>query len=137
VAERSVVEVPGRTPAVAHTTITVTIRYFAAARAAAGVPEEQLSVPTDVPTEVSTDVSTRCGSGQRSSSDLPATDHGARVGHRTVGDLLDAAADRHGSGLATVLARCSFLLDEVAVHGRQTPVLDGQVLDVLPPFAGG
>ena len=41
------------------------------------------------------------------------------------------------TGLARVLARCSFLLDEVAVHGRQTPVRDGQVLDILPPFAGG
>jgi molybdopterin converting factor small subunit len=36
-----------------------------------------------------------------------------------------------------VLPRCSYLLDEVAVHGPATPVRDGQVLDVLPPFAGG
>ena len=55
----------------------------------------------------------------------------------TVGQLLDIAADRHGPSLARVLARCSFLLDEVAVHGRQTPARDGQVLDILPPFAGG
>jgi molybdopterin converting factor small subunit len=35
------------------------------------------------------------------------------------------------------MQRCSFLLDEVAVHGLDTVVHDGQLLDVLPPFAGG
>jgi molybdopterin converting factor small subunit len=35
------------------------------------------------------------------------------------------------------LRRCSFLLDETAVHGQQEPVTQGSVLDVLPPFAGG
>ncbi|MBU6277641.1 MAG: MoaD/ThiS family protein [Actinomycetales bacterium] len=38
-----------------------------------------------------------------------------------------------------VLPRCSFLVDEVAVHGdpRQIVVGSGARLDVLPPFAGG
>ena len=87
---------------------TVTIRYFAAARAAAGTPEEQLPVPLGSP-----DAS--C----------------------TIGDVLDAAVGRHGSDLERVLLRCSYLLDEVAVHGRQAPVTAGQSVDVLPPFAGG
>lgn len=41
--------------------------------------------------------------------------------------------------LATVLPRCSFLLDETAVHGTAASVNvpAGSVLDVLPPFAGG
>lgn len=41
--------------------------------------------------------------------------------------------------LASVLPRCSFLLDEVAVHGNPGDVIvsDGSGLDVLPPFAGG
>jgi len=47
-------------------------------------------------------------------------------------------AERHGERLASVLARCSFLLD-----GQQLPRDSGTALpadgelDVLPPFAGG
>ena len=85
---------------------TIIVRYFAAARAAAGVPEEKLVVLT------------------------PAT----------VGDVLRAAVARHGARLEQVLARCSYLLEEVAVHADRTDtaaVADGDVVDVLPPFAGG
>lgn len=41
--------------------------------------------------------------------------------------------------LASVLPRCSFLLNGVAVHGDPADVTidDGSELDVLPPFAGG
>ena len=88
--------------------ISVTVRYFAAARSAAGVTQEQLA--------------TR------------AADGGDRC---TVADVVQLAIDLHGPSLAQVMARCSFLLDEIAVHGRDTAVRDGQVLDVLPPFAGG
>ncbi|MBM9475598.1 MoaD/ThiS family protein [Nakamurella flavida] len=79
------------------------VRYFAAARAAAGVTEERLTLPD------------------------PAT----------VRLALTEAERRHGAMLATVLQRCSFLVDEIAVHGRDTVLTDGAVLDVLPPFAGG
>lgn len=122
-ADRSVDEAPGRPPTVENGGIAVTIRYFAAARAAAGVQEERVRVPTIT-------------AGQGISGET-RTVQGVPASHSTVGEILDGAADRHGPGLARVLARCSFLLDEVAVHGRQTPVLDGQVLDILPPFAGG
>jgi sulfur-carrier protein len=81
----------------------VTVRFFAAARAAAGVDQEQIEVRP------------------------PAT----------VADVVRAAIDRHGPQLARVLRRCSFLLDETAVHEQQEPVTQGSVLDVLPPFAGG
>ena len=86
--------------------VTVVVRYFAAARAAAGVPEEKLTVPA------------------------PAT----------VAGVLAVVAAQHGSRLEQVLARCSYLLEEVAVHAAQagtTAVADGDALDVLPPFAGG
>ena len=122
-ADRPVEKAPGRTPTVEDSGIAVTIRYFAAARAAAGVQEERVRVPT-IP------------AGQGISGET-CTMHDVPASHSTVGQILDGAADRHGPGLARVLARCSFLLDEVAVHGRQTHVLDGQVLDILPPFAGG
>jgi len=99
------------------TEITVTVRYFAAARAAAGVAEEALTVST-----AHAPPRGRANDGPREPS---------------VGTVLEAAIGRHGLGLATVLRRCSFLLDEVAVHGTDTRVRAGQVLDVLPPFAGG
>ena len=104
------------------TEITVTVRYFAAARAAAGVPEEALTVPTVPPVPTPAPGQAVDGPGPREAS---------------VGAVLEAAIGRHGSRLATVLRRCSLLLDEVAVHGTGTPVRAGQLLDVLPPFAGG
>jgi molybdopterin converting factor small subunit len=39
--------------------------------------------------------------------------------------------------LERILARSSFLLNEVAVRDRSTVLADGDVVDVLPPFAGG
>ena len=80
----------------------VVVRYYAGARAVAGVDEEAL--------------------------DLPA---GA-----TVASLVDALADRHGPGLAHVLAACTFLVDEVA-GGRERSLDGARQVDVLPPFAGG
>ena len=84
----------------------VVVRYWAAARAAAGLAEERYEPP----------------------SDLAA--------------LLDAVRARHGadSRLAEVLARCSYLVDEVSPGRRaprDVPVPHGAVVDVLPPFAGG
>lgn len=86
------------------------VRYFAAARAAAGLEEEKF--------------------------DLPA---GA-----TVADLLDAVLavprEEPPAGtppLARILSRSSFLLNEVAVRNRSTVVGADDVVDVLPPFAGG
>jgi molybdopterin synthase sulfur carrier subunit len=84
-------------------TTTVTIRYFAAARAAAGAETEPIAVP----------------------------------GGATVDDVVAAVRARHGTELARVLDRCSFLLDEVAVRDRATVVPTGATVDVLPPFAGG
>jgi sulfur-carrier protein len=36
-----------------------------------------------------------------------------------------------------VLNRCTFLVNGIATTDRATPLSDGDVLDVLPPFAGG
>lgn len=95
--------------------LQITIRYFAAARAAAGLTEEILPV---VPAD----------------ADGPDDPAGRLT---SVGAVVALIAERHGPALTRVLPRCSYLLDEVAVHGPATPVRDGQVLDVLPPFAGG
>jgi molybdopterin converting factor small subunit len=39
--------------------------------------------------------------------------------------------------LDRILARSSLLLNEVAVRDRATVLAAGDVVDVLPPFAGG
>ncbi|WP_216363394.1 MoaD/ThiS family protein [Subtercola boreus] len=79
----------------------VRVRYFAAAKAAAGVAEDV--------------------------HDLP--------GGSTIEGLLVAA----GLGGHPVIGRSSFLVNGVTVPGpAPTRVLvDGDTLDVLPPFAGG
>jgi molybdopterin converting factor small subunit len=82
--------------------IEVSIRYFAAARAAAGVEDETLGLAAGT----------------------------------TVADLVDQLSGR-GPELATVLARCSFLCDGIAVRDRNAPLRSRQTVDVLPPFAGG
>jgi len=80
----------------------VNVRYFAAARAAAGVETETLGISQGT----------------------------------TIADLVDQLSDR-GPRLATVLARCSFLCDGIAVRDRTEPLKSWQTVDVLPPFAGG
>ena len=76
-----------------------TIRYWAAARAAAGVAEEPWS-------------------------------------GTTLGEVLGAAADRHGPELARVLSVASFLVDGTRT-GSESALTDGSTIEVLPPFAGG
>ncbi|OBG27022.1 MoaD/ThiS family protein [Mycobacterium sp. E3198] len=80
----------------------VTVRYFAAARAAAGVEAETVVV---------------------------------RLG-TTVAGLVERLAVP-GSRLATVLNRCSYLCDGVAVRDEAAALRPGDTVDVLPPFAGG
>lgn len=85
-----------------RTGIAVTVRYFAAARAAAGVESETVTVP-----------------------------RGA-----TMADLVGNLAGRDAR-LATVLGRCSYLCDGIAVRLQGTALRPGETIDVLPPFAGG
>ena len=89
----------------AHAEPLVTVRYWAAARKAAGVAEEKHA--------------------------------GAKVAA-----LLDAARAEHSGSdrFAGVLAVCSFLLGEDPLGTRDlstVAVESGDVIEVLPPFAGG
>ncbi|MEV3902672.1 MoaD/ThiS family protein [Mycobacterium sp. NPDC050551] len=86
----------------ATTTVRVTVRYFAAARAAAGVEEEPLELAAGT----------------------------------TVAALTDVLSGR-GEDLARVLARCSYLVDGIAVRDQTIALRNAQTVDVLPPFAGG
>ncbi|WP_077079302.1 MoaD/ThiS family protein [Mycobacterium numidiamassiliense] len=91
----------GHAPAAAEG-IQVTVRYFAAACAAAGAESETVIL-------------------------RPGT---------TVAELVERLAVA-GTRLATVLERCSYLCDGVAVRDETTPLRSGNTIDVLPPFAGG
>ncbi len=86
------------------------IRYFAAARAATGMNEETL----------------------------------LHAGPIQVHDLLEqlialhpVSATAHARPLADLLSRCSFLRNETAVRDLTTELNPDDVVDVLPPFAGG
>jgi molybdopterin synthase sulfur carrier subunit len=79
------------------------LRYWAAAKEAAGIAEE----------------------------DVVAS---------TLAEALAGARDRHSERFATVLARCSFVVDTDPVGGRDhalLPLTPESLVDVLPPFAGG
>ena len=54
----------------------------------------------------------------------------------TVAELVGELCCRSDE-LARVLQRCSFLCDGVAVRNRAITLQTGQIVDVLPPFAGG
>ncbi|TLM82321.1 MoaD/ThiS family protein [Pseudarthrobacter sp. NamE5] len=86
------------------------VRYFAAARAAAGQEEESFDLAPDA----------------------------------TVADLLETVLSvkrpEPPAGtppLPRILSRSSFLLNEVAVRDHSTVLAPDDVVDVLPPFAGG
>jgi len=82
----------------------VTMRYWAAAKEAAGVAEHELTADT-----------------------LAAA-------------LAEGAARAEGGQLSAVLARSSFLIDGNPVGRRAADTVmlaDGNVIEVLPPFAGG
>jgi len=84
------------------TTMVVTVRYFAAARAAAGAEVETMHIQAGT----------------------------------TVAGLVDELGARDAE-LAKVLKRCSFLCDGVAVRDTGVTLKPAQIIDVLPPFAGG
>jgi molybdopterin synthase sulfur carrier subunit len=87
---------------------SVTVRYWAAARAAAGVASDEFPVQTGV----------------------------------TLAQVLDAVRLRHADRprLADVLSVCSVLVGERPVGAAdpaQVELRIGDVVELLPPFAGG
>lgn len=91
------------------------VRFFAAAAAATGVEEQGV------------DLAALAGSEPFTLADLSA--------------LLVASFPESASGhtppLSELLTRCSYLLNEVATLDLATELSAGDVVDVLPPFAGG
>jgi len=81
----------------------VHVRFFASARAAAGVDELTLELPAGA----------------------------------SIADALGRVPAAPGQPLERVLARCSFLVNAVSTSDRARRLADGDVIDVMPPFAGG
>ena len=105
--------------------MTVTLRYWAAAKDAAGVAEETYGDVVDLAALLAAAVAAHPGSGANPGGTGTGTGTGTGVG---VGRL------------GRVLARCSFLVDGDPVglrdHAR-VQLRDGAVVEALPPFAGG
>ena len=90
---------------------TFSVHYFAAARAAAGVSEEQVTLPDD----------------EGNASLAAVLDYVAETHTGTT---------QAGKSLADILDNCSILIDGVRADADAS-VKDAQRIDVLPPFAGG
>ncbi len=60
----------------------------------------------------------------------------AEVEGGTVGAVLDAAAERFGSDFQRLLSYCSVLVGDEPAE-RDTPLMAGDEVAVLPPVSGG
>lgn len=78
----------------------IVVRYFAAARSAAGVSEDVVEADT-------------------------------------VHGCLSIVETMRGPALQRVMKACTLLVDGVAAHDLERPLIGNVELDVLPPFAGG
>lgn len=97
----------------------VTVRYWAGARAAAGVDHDTWDMRD-----------TRDTGTWKARLRSPDT-----RSHASVQDVLDRAVAAH-TGLGPVLGVASVLLDGRSA-ARSEPVPAGTTLEILPPFAGG
>jgi sulfur-carrier protein len=98
----------------------VTLRYWAAAKEAAGIAEEAVSAGT-----LAEALAAASGDGDAAGS----------AGR----DQRDERTERNAR-LRAILVRSSFLVDGTPVGTRApeaVPLGDGSVVEVLPPFAGG
>lgn len=87
------------------------VRFFAAAAAATGVEEQHV--------DLGADSLTLAGLSDVLVSTFPVS------------------ASASTPPLAELLTRCSYLLNEVAARDLSVTLNQGDVVDVLPPFAGG
>lgn len=87
------------------------VRFFAAAAAATGIEKQHV--------ELSAETLTLAGLSALLVASYPVS------------------ASGHTPPLAELLTRCSFLLNEVSARDLGVALQPGDVVDVLPPFAGG
>jgi sulfur-carrier protein len=98
----------------------VTLRYWAAAKEAAGIAEEAVSAGT---------------LAEALAAATAGSDDGGPAGQQ----MRDERSGRNAR-LRAILVRSSFLVDGTPVGTRAPEAVvlgDGSVVEVLPPFAGG
>jgi len=108
----------------------VTLRYWAAAKEAAGIAEEAVSAGT-LAEALAAALAAATGDADGGGPDGPAGPAGP--------DRRDEREARNAR-LRAILVRSSFLVDgnPVGTRAPEAVVLgDGSVIEVLPPFAGG
>lgn len=91
------------------------IRYFGAAKAAAGAEEERLAAGS-----------------------LEAPTLHALLEHLAARPAAETGTAPEGApGLKSVISRSTFLVNEFAARDRSVQLTDADTVDILPPFAGG
>jgi len=118
------------------------VRYFGAAQAAAGLEEENLELPDGTTLEtLLREVVARhspASQDQVASQERILAAAGSGGGASTLGTAATATPARSSApSMESVIARSSFLRNEVAWKDRQAPLQATDVIDILPPFAGG
>ena len=114
---------------------SVTVRYWAGARAAAGVREEMLPIGSRLGTATGGATDPVSAADSVGSGVGTATSGDSVGGADSVGSVLAAAVAAHPD-LAPIVPLCSVLVDGLRVDATFVLVAGAQ-LDVLPPFAGG
>ena len=107
----------------------VTLRYWAAAKEAAGIAEEAVSAGT---------LAEALAAALAAAADADGADGAGPDG--PAGQDRLAELDARNARLRAILVRSSFLVDgnPVGTRAPEAVVLgDGSVVEVLPPFAGG
>ncbi|MGW6174844.1 MoaD/ThiS family protein [Arthrobacter sp. NPDC055138] len=120
------------------------IRYFGAAQAAAGIEEETLELPDGTTLDALLREVVARHAPVESRDRVPAaigSGAGAGAGGAGRGAAPTASSVAPGRSSApsmeSVIARSSFLRNEVACKDRQAPLKATDLIDILPPFAGG
>ncbi|MET1156451.1 MoaD/ThiS family protein [Arthrobacter sp.] len=116
------------------------IRYFGAAQAAAGLEEETLELPDGTTLEaLLREVVARHSTVESRDRVLAAAGSAGATASRGAAPTASSVAPARSSApsMESVIARSSFLRNEVAWKDRQAPLKATDVIDVLPPFAGG
>ncbi|MDQ0279603.1 molybdopterin converting factor small subunit [Arthrobacter silviterrae] len=91
------------------------VRFFAAAAAATGVEEQQV------------DLESVAGADPFTLAELS----------KLLVSTFPVSASASTPPLSELLTRCSFLVNEVSQRDLATELAPGDIVDVLPPFAGG
>ena len=99
-----------------------------------------MSAAADTPASGEGEVTVRYWASVRAAQGRASEQVDVPAGGFTVADLLRRITEGREPRVAQVVAACSLLLDETAVHADrvgETDVRPGAVVDLLPPFAGG